>query len=96
MSAIEFSIEAEESTQDVQIKKNAAKAFGFSSIEEAEDMAKMLIENPTMIKEWKAKKQKPDFPESTSPNPSRRKDKVISQVMTHLTSYMKRKTGAFG
>ena len=80
LSAIEFGKEAEESTQERQNKKNAAKAFGFSTIDEAEDMATMLKENPKIIKDWKAKKQKPDFPESTSPNPGRREETVIAQV----------------
>ena len=81
LAAIEFGKEAEESTQEHQNKKNVAKGFGFSSIEEAEDMAKMLKENPLMIKEWKARKPKPDFPENTSPNPDRRIEKVISQLV---------------
>ena len=80
LSEIEFGKEVEEATRERQNKKNAAKAFGFSSIEDAEDMAKMLNEEPNIIKKWKARKQKPDFPESTSSNPGRREEKVIAQV----------------
>lgn len=80
LSAIEFGKAATESTQEHQNKKNVALAIGFPSLEDAENMAKMLEEDPTIIKEWKTRKHKPDFPESTLHNPSRRMEKVTSQL----------------
>ena len=80
LSAIEFGNQAAEATQEHQNKKNVVLALGFPSLEDAENMAKMLEEDPTIIKEWKARKHKPDFPESTPHNPSRRIKQVTSEL----------------
>jgi len=69
----------QQSTHDYQGKNDAAKNLGFSSAEEAEEMAKISREDPEFIARWKAEKQKPKFPEKTSQNPERRRKQLAEQ-----------------
>ena len=69
----------QQATHEYQRKNYAAKNFGFSSVEEAEEMAKISREDPEFIARWKAEKQKPKFPEKTSQNPERRRRQIVEQ-----------------
>ena len=69
----------EQATQEYQWKSKAAGTLGFSSVEEAQDVARILQEDPGFISRWKAEKQKPTFPERSSQNPERRRKKVSQQ-----------------
>ena len=80
LSEIEFGKQAAEATQEHQNKKNVVLELGFPSLEDAENMAKMLEEDPTIIKEWKARKHKPQFPESPSSDRQRREEKISQQL----------------
>lgn len=66
-------------THEYQRKNDAAKSFGFSSAEEAEEMANISREDPEFIARWKAEKQKPKFPEKPSQNPERRRKRLAEQ-----------------
>lgn len=70
----------EQATQEYQWKSKAAETLGFSSVEEAQDAARMLKEDPSFISRWKAEKQKPRFPEKESQNLKRREKQLRGQV----------------
>ena len=90
LEAIEFGkikreLEAEEekkreqATQEYQSKNAAAEMLGFPSPEEAQDMAKILEDDPEFIQQWKDKKQRVAFPESPTQAPERRRKRISEQ-----------------
>ena len=69
------------STDEYQRKNDAAKRFGFSSIEEAEEMAELRRKDPKGYKKWQeSAKNKPEFPERPSRNPARRESRLAEQL----------------
>lgn len=76
--------EKEQATQEYQRQEEVAKSIGFASYERSQELAKIDNENPGMIDEFiqqqKNKKQKPTFPEQTSNNPNRRRERVEDQL----------------
>ncbi len=77
-------LEKERATQEYQHKEGVLKSVGFSSVEQAQKLARLNKENPGMIDELirrqEAEKQRPAFPEKTSNNPDRRQEKVKEQL----------------
>ncbi len=71
--------ETAQKTKEYQHQSDAAKSLGFSSAEEAQELAKILKEDPELISRWKAEKKKPTFPEESSRNPDRRRKKFEEQ-----------------
>ena len=69
----------ERATQEYQRKEETAVEMGFDSAEQAEEMARQKEEFKEFIQEKKAKKQRPTFPEQTSNNPDRRRERVKDQ-----------------
>ncbi|MYC24064.1 MAG: hypothetical protein F4X62_21595 [Caldilineaceae bacterium SB0662_bin_25] len=69
----------QQATEEYRSKNDVVKGIGFSSVEEAEEMAKISREDPEFIARWKAEKQKPEFPEKTSQNPERRRKQLAEQ-----------------
>ena len=53
--------------------------LGFPSPEEAQDMAKILEDDPEFIQQWKDKKQRVAFPESPTQAPERRQKRIGEQ-----------------
>ena len=79
-------------TKEYQHQSDAAKALGFSSAEEAQELAMILKKNPELISWWKAEKQKPTFPEESSWNPVRRRKKFEEQYGNALEKKSEQRT----
>ena len=69
----------EQMTQEDQLRSTAAETLGFSSLEEAQKMARILREDPEFVSKWEAEKQKPTFPEKTSQDSERRRKKLAEE-----------------
>lgn len=72
-------LKEQQATEEYRSKNDVVKGIGFSSVEEAEEMAKISREDPEFITRWKAENQKPEFPEKMSQNPGRRRKLLAEQ-----------------
>ncbi len=79
-------LEKTQTTQEEQRRTESAKKFGFSSAEEAKEVAELKLKDPMGYRRWRASQGgQPDFPTDPLKDPERRKKRVSQQHASATT-----------